>query len=136
MKATSTNAVLLLVGAALCGFFFQLGERRLLAVEGPCDPADCKTVYGWLATSGDVLAAHEVASTTRTTYAVPQIYVQGTTETIPRVKSGQYDRWNFTKSDNDCKKIGGVYPKPQEVVPYGTSTNGGTFDRYVCTYNP
>ncbi len=42
---TAESRVMCLIAAALCGFFFRLGERSVGAQPPPCPKWDCKDVY-------------------------------------------------------------------------------------------
>lgn len=138
MKPIET-AVTGVVFAALCGFFFQLGERSVAAQPPPCPTQPCKTVHCWLYTSTANLAVMAPGTTTPSTHAIPSIYAVSTTETTPTANNGTCDKYSYSNPSYTCApvKVGGgqTPPTPQELTAGGTATfisNAQT--RLKCTY--
>lgn len=134
---TAETRVMCLVAAALCGFFFRLGEQPVGAQLPTCPRHDCKDVYGWWinGTPGgnQCFVAKETGTQTNTTHALLQVYATASSGTTPANNLGTYDRHIFSNCFATCGQVNGQWQSPQEVTPTGTSRLDGNRTRQVCT---
>ena len=136
MKSLHSTVLLLklLALAALCCFFFGLGQHELKgALIQNCPQLSCKDVYCWWV-SGKTPATQsfsaQVTGTPRppgpgssnTTHALPSIFGGATVGKTPLIASGTFDKWTWPDNTATCDKIGGSWPSPQEALPGGTAT--------------
>ena len=141
---TNATMVALLAGAALCGFFFGLGEREAAAIPLPnCQTFNCKTIYGWYVNTGDqtkVFSAQTPGAippwnaNNSTNNATVQLFTPNSNENTPLNGAGTFDRWSWTNFNATCAQVNGAWPAPMEVTPQGTfSVDARGVTRSTCT---
>jgi hypothetical protein len=133
--------VVLLTGAALCGFFFSIGERRGTAAPVNCVPWPCKDIYCWWVTGSTDCSTCQVTGSPappninqkNTTNAIPDIFAAAAVGSKPLIPSGKYDRYTWSIAQATCNKVKGVDPSPQETTPAGTVKFDINATRNLCT---
>jgi len=100
--STRQKTLVALMGALLFGFFFRVGERRVVAVPVSCAIWDCFDTYGWWPDNA-IAASYtaEVAQCTHNppqgtdhrTFAVISFYTPASAGSLPLVQSGLFDKF-------------------------------------------
>lgn len=144
MKTNETR-MFALIGAAVCSFFFGLGQQEVPAQVRNCVTSCCEPAYACWTGNFDLSA--QVPGATfpfgggqNTTTAIPNIWVPAPTPGGCAMGNvGTYDQFAWTTATASCQTPGGAYPSPQGVTPGGTAvlvTRG--VNQFACVpgHNP
>lgn len=131
---TNGTMMLALLGAAMCSFFFGLGQHEAPAAVGGitgkgvtnCTNSCCEYQYCWW--NGTNPLSAQIPGCVNPTLpgqnsgtALPSIWVQtqtpGGCKLVPQLT---YDQWQWETSTATCQNLDGSYPVPQPVTPSGT----------------
>lgn len=142
---TNESRMFALIGAAVCSFFFGLGQQEVPAQVRNCVNSCCEMPYAWWTSQFDLSAQVRGATFPfgagqNTTTAIPSIWVPAATSGgCALANVGTYGQWSWSTATASCQTAGGAYPAPQGVTPGGTATlvNRGV-NRLACVpgHNP